>query len=1020
MVRGIGKLAWQLVLSICLASVVAKLQAQPRLVFDHNQQANNEPSRTIFLAEIEGFIYFSAFTPAHGRELWRMNMQTLVTEMLCDINPKGDGNPEMLVKHGEYLYMKGLTFENQPILWRYNLRTRELKACRYNGPESNPIDSPNDLKVYNGELYVHCYYNPIGNALSYYVKYDPIQDKVSRSSDSPVVTTSKTRLHSSKLYGWVLQNSMSQFAEINLTSDNVTTYTYFDDFSPMPKYRPHVYAGVLAFDSLVLFQVLVYHQNSSESAELWSLNTNTGKVDTLFREKLRNPQSLYNYYQFNQIAKVKNKIYATAITYNSIYNDMLVYDLRTKKSKILKAFPGNTFAVEYTFVSNSSDSLFLVGNKLLSVAKYESDTIVAVAPPLPDSVEFESLSLPTVINGVVYIPQHRTPYVQGFNPHYIYKYVPGTTRIVLSGPSLPMSPWYDSFGVYREDHFKSLNGKAYIFSSGEEIFGPTGYPLGVFDPATEQLTKVPLLASSNGNSAIQSLHRKDGKLYYIAQTGNYNGYPYYKLFVHNPATNSTDTLPTGNYVIDARSFSENADKFYVAVRRTFFSTERGLLEMDSRTNSFRIVTWDPFYADFPALQVARLGVISNGIFYMTSFPSSFENRLHRLDPASGQGTLLYTNPHPMTELTGVENGFYFISRLSPSENYTIHFFEYQTQAIRVDPSGFGGYQDPFYAPARLYPKDNYIYFFSTQGSFAKLCRIRKSDHALTRLTPDFRELFNDAYFDATGLYFTGRMEPVPSGSSPSRELWTFDFTTDSLHKLTSIRYFFGPSLQPNEMIIAEGNLFLRLSSSLDYEATGYELWVYKLQTKSFNQVANWMPWLWSSDPKFYCQVGTRLYFSSIHEHAGVELHEINLLEPTPQIRYYDVSTIGSSSPRLLTNLNGKLYFVATTLQTGEELWTLDGLVSTSVEAPEIAPSSDLTVYPNPTSGEIRLRGLPSGAQNCTVTIYDLTGRVVQQQYVLTPDSDNELTLSMSHLEQGLYLLTVQHSKGYHSTRFLKH
>ncbi len=90
-------------------------------------------SSPLFLAELQGWLYFSAFSRAYGRELWRTDGE--VVELVEDINPGGcrsgcsygNARPQRLGIFGEWMYFRawGPGFE----LWRTNGQTTELVAA---------------------------------------------------------------------------------------------------------------------------------------------------------------------------------------------------------------------------------------------------------------------------------------------------------------------------------------------------------------------------------------------------------------------------------------------------------------------------------------------------------------------------------------------------------------------------------------------------------------------------------------------------------------------------------------------------------------------------------------------------------------------------------------------------------------------------------------------------------------------------------------------------------------------------
>ena len=71
-------------------------------------------------------------------------------------------------------------------------------------------------------------------------------------------------------------------------------------------------------------------------------------------------------------------------------------------------------------------------------------------------------------------------------------------------------------------------------------------------------------------------------------------------------------------------------------------------------------------------------------------------------------------------------------------------------------------------------------------------------------------------------------------------------------------------------------------------------------------------------------------------------------------------------------------------------------------------SSEISVYPNPTNGQITVQTerTPS-PQN--IQIYDISGRIVETQLIasLRNENENNITIDISHLQQGIYFLKIE-------------
>jgi len=79
-------------------------------------------------------------------------------------------------------------------------------------------------------------------------------------------------------------------------------------------------------------------------------------------------------------------------------------------------------------------------------------------------------------------------------------------------------------------------------------------------------------------------------------------------------------------------------------------------------------------------------------------------------------------------------------------------------------------------------------------------------------------------------------------------------------------------------------------------------------------------------------------------------------------------------------------------------------------------SRNLTVYPNPANDFISMRVSGEKSGNNTVTIYSLTGETMKKQIFASPD---EMTLNISGMSKGIYLLSVQNDQSYSIQKFIK-
>jgi hypothetical protein len=74
-----------------------------------------------------------------------------------------------------------------------------------------------------------------------------------------------------------------------------------------------------------------------------------------------------------------------------------------------------------------------------------------------------------------------------------------------------------------------------------------------------------------------------------------------------------------------------------------------------------------------------------------------------------------------------------------------------------------------------------------------------------------------------------------------------------------------------------------------------------------------------------------------------------------------------------------------------------------INAPEKA---ELKVYPNPTSGELKIEMGDMRYETCDITIHDVMGRCVWSSYGLTVLQSYGLQIDVSHLPAGMYFVKI--------------
>ena len=77
----------------------------------------------------------------------------------------------------------------------------------------------------------------------------------------------------------------------------------------------------------------------------------------------------------------------------------------------------------------------------------------------------------------------------------------------------------------------------------------------------------------------------------------------------------------------------------------------------------------------------------------------------------------------------------------------------------------------------------------------------------------------------------------------------------------------------------------------------------------------------------------------------------------------------------------------------------------------ISTSSAINVYPNPTSANINIEFSSVAKGNASVTVQDISGRIVTSQAVSVTEGVNKTQLDLSHIAKGIYMLNVISTEG---------
>ncbi len=208
------------------------------------------------------------------------------------------------------------------------------------------------------------------------------------------------------------------------------------------------------------------------------------------------------------------------------------------------------------------------------------------------------------------------------------------------------------------------------------------------------------------------------------------------------------------------------------------------------------------------------------------------------------------------------------------------------------------------------------------------------------------------------------------------------------------------------------------------EEYGRELWEYNDTTLSI--VADIWTGVPDSDPTYLTLFNDKLYFSANDGTRGTEIWSLAsclnvFVDTQPQI--YDIAgaidlTVGGGTPPYtfswntgettedLTNLMYGEYFVTITDASGC-LSEITAVVSLMVDAEDIIPENEVTLFPNPTSGSFLLDAPAMKVK--AVDVFDLNGKLIYQK--INTNKEGLVDIHLQYAPSGVYYVKVTTTEG---------
>lgn len=266
---------------------------------------------------------------------------------------------------------------------------------------------------------------------------------------------------------------------------------------------------------------------------------------------------------------------------------------------------------------------------------------------------------------------------------------------------------------------------------------------------------------------------------------------------------------------------------------------------------------------------------------------------------------------------------------------------------------------------------------------------------LNNLNDKFYVQYNGKY------YFAG-------GVSSANELWESDGTTAGTKSIAVI----GNSGYP---VVFKNQLYFMATEP----SSGAELWVSDGTVPGTKMLADIAPGITSSSPANLTVYKDKLYFTAAINPNDTQLY---VSDGTDTGTHRIFNPLGSNSNALagsvfkgFTEMNGVLYFAANYTSNGAELWSIED-TTTPVGVNTIAKAGMVSLSPNPATETCRVSIADATYKQGSVVLYDMMGRIVQQQSLAT--NQQTITLQLQSMPKGVCTVKLLLDDEVHNTRLL--
>ncbi len=519
-------------------------------------------------------------------------------------------------------------------------------------------------------------------------------------------------------------------------------------------------------------------------------------------------------------------------------------------------------------------------------------------------------------------------------------------------------------------YFTTADGKLF-FVANDGIHGEELYQ---YDLTTGQASLVINLGPYDENSRIREIVELDGKLYFGTRDNNSSQRYFYQYDLTTEVAEKV--LPNGLGTI------RDPSNLTVFNGQVFFSADFSDVDIeparyDPQTNELKVI------ADIDSTSGSSPNNFTevNGQLWFTANDGQTDYRLFRYDPGTDTvDQILYLSPSgdlpSINFMEYLDNRLYF-SGFAPGRGTELWAYDMTTDSLIEYEDVFPGAVSS--SPTELTAANGKLYFAARASSVGREMHILDPTTETLTLMADINPgsgYANPGRSEVIGdsLFFTAGV------TSEERRLFAWDLVSETLHEVGT----YSNNGNPNYMAIegvAGSDIFLALTN----EQYGRELFRYRPDGSGIVLAADINQNTIGSDPYLFTEYNGKLYFGADEIYTGNEVWQY---DPGSGMVTQLSDVVGNTSPYNFTVLDGKLYFSGVDPVGGYGLQVYDDATGL------ITPTSYLT--PNNT-GHIdniiayqgRLYFTPSDpVLGSDLFVYDPSDNSYERVFDLNPDEDD--------------------------------